>query len=182
MACRSEAKAQEATKEIRKEDPSANLEFLSYDASSLRAVHEDAGVFVARNTPLDILLLDAGAIVDMPRSSSDGLEWGFAVNHLAHFALVMGLMASLERAAAEAGHGDGDVRIVSTTSAGFRMHPDPESLRISDEDLDVGDGYRGWWGKSDAGVWPKQDLQRPFHDEVGAKVESNESGKVSEVQ
>ena len=38
MACRSKPKAEDAM-EIRKTDADADLEFLEYDASSLKAVH-----------------------------------------------------------------------------------------------------------------------------------------------
>lgn len=79
--------------------------------------------------------------MDEPTKSKEGLEWLFAVNHLAHFALTIGLMPALKRASASA---SGDVRIVLTTSAGFRMHPDPDSLHIGDEEIFIEDN-RGWW-------------------------------------
>ena len=130
--------------QIRKEDPKADLEFMSYDASSLSVVHAAAVSFLKRDCPLDILMLNAGAIVESSQPSKDGLEWMFAINHLAHFLLTISLLPALEKAAT--GPGGGDVRIVSTASAGFRMHPDNNSLHISDTDLNVKNPDRWWQG------------------------------------
>ena len=84
-------------------------------------------------------MLNAGAIVGEPQGSKDDLEWLFAVNHLAHFALTIGLLPAIKQAAEQ-----GDARIVVTTSAGFNMHPDPESLHIEDDELNV-KNKSVWW-------------------------------------
>ena len=140
MACRSRSNFDKAAAEIWEEDPSADLQFLEYDASSLEKVHATGRSFLEHGFPLDILVLNAGTIVGEPKPSRDGLEWIFAVNHLAHFALTMTLYPALERAAKK----HNDVRIVSTTSAGFNLHPDPQSLHISDADLEVANKDL-WW-------------------------------------
>ena len=126
--------------EIRKTDADADLEFLEYDASSLKAVHAAGRGFLRHDLPLDIVLLNAGAIMSEAKASKDGLEWMFAINHLAHFALIMIVMPALEKAARD----NGDVRVTSTTSAGFAMHPDAISLHIDDGELDV-EGAGLWW-------------------------------------
>lgn len=141
LACRSRSKFDKVAAEIQKEDPSADLQFVEYDASSLEKVHATGRSFLEQNLPLDILLLNAGTIVGEPKPSSDGLEWIFAVNHLAHFALTMTLYPALERAAKE----HNDVRVVSTTSAGFNLHPDPQSLHIDDSELEVANKEGLWW-------------------------------------
>jgi len=143
MACRSQSKASEAIAQIRSENPDADLDFLPYDASSLSAVHSTALSFLSRDIGLDILLMNAGAIIEKPQASKDGLEWMFAINHLAHSILTVTLLPALEKAASKAGEG-GDVRVVSTASAGFSMHPDNDSLHINDKELDV-NGPERWW-------------------------------------
>ena len=140
MACRSKTKAENIIKEIQQDVPDADLNFLTYDASSAAAAHSAGISLQNQGLPLDILILNAGAITEHPQASNDGLEWMFAVNHLAHFALAMALLSALEKAAQE----HGDVRIATTTSAGFAMHPDPNSLHISDEELVV-DSSSLWW-------------------------------------
>ena len=122
------------------------LEFFEYDAGSLQGVYDAARRFVEeqeeKDSKVDILMLNAGAIVDEAKGTGDGLEFLFAVNHLAHFALTMGLMPALRRAAEQGG----DVRVVMTTSAGFSMHPDRDSLHVEDDEI-YADSRHGklWW-------------------------------------
>ena len=140
MACRSNSKVEEVIAEIRRTDTDAGLEFLQYDASSLQAVHASGIEFLRHDLPVDIVLLYAGAFKSQPEHSEDGLEWVLKINHLAHFALIMTLMPALEKAARE----HGDVRITSTTLAGFAMRPEPTSLHIDDDELNV-KGPKIWW-------------------------------------
>ena len=134
MDCRSQSKAEEAMTKIRKTYPQAKLEYLANNTSSLRPVRSTAINFLNRSDQLDILLLNAGGIVDKPQASKDELEWIFAINHLAHFLLSMTLLPALEKAASRP---DGDVTVACTTFAGFGLHPDRESLHITDAELKV---------------------------------------------
>lgn len=127
--------------QIRAEELDADLEFLFHDASSLSAIHLTTSDFLNQSPAIDILLLNAGVIAETPQVTQDGLEWTFAINHLAHFLLAITLLPALEKAAST---NEGDVRVVCTTSAGFRVHPDSYSLHVSDEELDVS-GEGGWW-------------------------------------
>ena len=140
MACRSQVKAEDAISEIRKQTPKADVHFLPYDASSLSLAHSCGLSFLTHNLPLDILILNAGTITDGPRPTKDGLEPIFATNHLAHWVLTMTLLPALEKAAKL----HGDVRVSTTTSAGFNMHPDPESLHVGEAELTVGSD-KFWW-------------------------------------
>lgn len=142
MACRSQAKAEAAIAEIKKETPTAELHFVHYDASSLSSAHSAGRSFLTQNLPLDMLLLNAGAIFDKPIPTQDGLESIFAVNHLAHFALTVALLPALEQAARQ----HGDVRVSTTTSAGFTMHPDRQSLHVSEAELTVASDEFWWKG------------------------------------
>ena len=146
LACRSRDKAEAAMKWIREEGERkhAKLEFFEYDANDLSSVYRNAKVFVEKGEKVDILVLNAGTIGDEAKGSKDGVEWLFAVNHLAHFALTMGLMSAIRKACVE---GDGDVRVVMTTSAGFSMHPDKRDLHIEDQEVLLGADGKGdiWW-------------------------------------
>lgn len=146
LACRSKGKAEAAMKWIREEGESkdANLEFFEYDANDLGSVYRNAKAFVEKGEKVDILVLNAGTIADETKGSKDGVEWLFAVNHLAHFALTMGVLPAIRKACEE---GDGDVRVVMTTSAGFSMHSDKEDLHIEDEEVVMGENAKDgiWW-------------------------------------
>lgn len=140
MARRSKSKTEAAMAEIRKSRPDADLEFLAYDTPPLEAAHSAGLSFLSHNFPLDILILNAGALTENAQTSKDGLEWTFAVNRLAHFVFAMALLPALEKAAKL----HGDVRTTSTTSAGLGMHRDLLSLQNNDEELTVDSGEL-WW-------------------------------------
>ncbi len=72
--------------------------------------------FVADWTgPLDLLINNAGVMVPDLQRTSEGWEMQFAINHLGHFALALGLHDALVAT--------GDARIVSVSSAGHRRSP-----------------------------------------------------------
>ena len=147
LACRSRDKAEAAIKWIHEEGEcrDAQLEFFEYDANDLRTVYASAKRFVETGEKVNILVLNAGTIGDEAKGSKDGVEWLFAVNHLAPFALTMGLMPGIRKACEE---GDGDVRVVMTTSAGFSMHPDKGDLHIEDQEIlmsEDGKDTTVWW-------------------------------------
>ncbi|WP_405581657.1 SDR family NAD(P)-dependent oxidoreductase [Streptomyces sp. NBC_01190] len=70
------------------------------------------GAFVAEwgETPLDILINNAGVMMTPELRTAEGWELQFATNHLGHFALTTGLHHALARA--------GRARVVSLTSVG----------------------------------------------------------------
>ena len=106
------------------------------------------------------------------KASKDGLEWMFAINHLAHFALIMTVMPALEKAARE----NGDVRITSTTSAGFAMHPDAVSLHIDDGELDV-EGAGLWWKDTMPMYGRSKTYNILFSSELSRKLTETEWGR-----
>ena len=180
MACRSRPKAEAAMREMRRETPTVNLHFLSYDASSLSGAHSAGLTFLAQEPlPLDILILNAGIILDEPVPTKDGLESIYATNHLAHFALTMALLPALEKAA---GKENGDVRVTATASAGFGLHPDAQSLHVSEPEIVVG-SERFWWegdmpmyGRSKTGnILFMKELSRSLREKTawGEKVRCN---------
>ena len=60
--------------------PSALLEYLPYDGSSLKSVEAAANKFLATGLPLHILLLNAGIQAPSFEPSAEGLESMFAVS------------------------------------------------------------------------------------------------------
>jgi NAD(P)-dependent dehydrogenase (short-subunit alcohol dehydrogenase family) len=84
---------------IRALAPSAAVETLVCDLSSLAAVRRAAAEYLERFDRLDVLLNNAGAINTRRKLSKDGFELTFAVNHLAHFVLTLELLPLLQRSA-----------------------------------------------------------------------------------
>ncbi|WP_168915073.1 SDR family NAD(P)-dependent oxidoreductase [Microcella flavibacter] len=85
---------------------------LADSGSIARLVAESEG-------PLDALLLNAGVMAPPLARTPEGWESQFAINHLGHFRLALGLWAALAAAAVERG----EARIVSLSSSGHGASP-----------------------------------------------------------
>ena len=90
-AGRSQEKAQRAFESIKQAHPKSNgeLVFLNLDLNDLVTIKKTAETFLAAESRLDILWLNAGVMI--PPSSSktaQGLELQFGTNNVAHFLLV----------------------------------------------------------------------------------------------
>ena len=68
------------------------------DLASLAATRELAGAVSADHERLDVLVNNAGVATMERRTSEDGFELDFAVNHLAHFLLTLELLPLLRAA------------------------------------------------------------------------------------
>ena len=98
---------------IRQRFPEAKLELIVGDLGNLGDVRRMAGEFLAANRTLDVLFNNAGLINQERRTSVDGYEQTFAVNHLGHFLLTQLLLESLRRSGAG--------RVVSTASGAHQF-------------------------------------------------------------
>jgi NAD(P)-dependent dehydrogenase (short-subunit alcohol dehydrogenase family) len=87
LASRSQAKAEGAIQKIRKEIPSARLEFIRLDLASLGSVRQFAEEFKSKHDRLHILLNNAGIMLVPYGLTEDGFEKTVGTNHLGHFAL-----------------------------------------------------------------------------------------------
>lgn len=97
LACRSQAKAEQAMQQIRARVPDVHLAFLELDLADLACVSAAAQAFRARHGRLDILCNNAG-LMGLPYSKTrDGFETLFGTNHLGPFAFT-GLLMDVIRA------------------------------------------------------------------------------------
>ena len=137
LACRSQARADEAIADIRGELPDARVEFLCLDLADLEQVREFASAFRARFDRLDLLINNAGVMIPPESKTKQGFELQFGVNHLAHFALTGQLLDLLLAS--------GDGRVVNVSSMAHRTG------KMTFDDLDFHDrGYKpsGAYGQS----------------------------------
>ena len=77
----------EATADELSTDTGNEVEPAALDLSSLDAVRAFAAAHTDRHDRLDILVNNAGTMADKRRTTVDGHEWTFAVNHLGPFLL-----------------------------------------------------------------------------------------------
>ena len=107
---RSPERLEAALEEIKREAGNEKLGSYLADLSSLGAVRGLAERVFSEREHLDVLVNNAGVIVQEREESEDGYELTFAVNYLAHF-LLTSLLLPLLRESAPA-------RIVNVASAG----------------------------------------------------------------
>jgi len=97
MVCRDVHRGETARNDILARVPGAELELIQADLSTIAAVHELVLDVSRLTNRLDVLVSNAGLFSARRTTTEDGLETTFAVNHLAPFILVNGLMDLLRR-------------------------------------------------------------------------------------
>ena len=107
MACRDQTKAATARNQLQREG-CTNLEILALDLGDLRSVHNAVQQLQQRHSRVDLLINNAGVMAPPRRTSAQGHEWQFAVNHLGHMALTLEVLPMMAAATAP--------RVVTVTS------------------------------------------------------------------
>jgi NAD(P)-dependent dehydrogenase (short-subunit alcohol dehydrogenase family) len=91
MACRNLSKANTAKAEIENEVPTADLEVMEIDLSSLNSVQNFAKEYKSKFNRLDVLINNAGVMTPPYTKTEDGFELQLGANYLGHF-LLTGLL------------------------------------------------------------------------------------------
>jgi NAD(P)-dependent dehydrogenase (short-subunit alcohol dehydrogenase family) len=128
LACRSAERGGAALDRLRAAAPHADARLGALDLADLASVRAFAGEH--GGAPLDILINNAGVMALPRRTTADGFEMQFGVNHLGHFALTGLLLPDLLAA--------GGARVVTVTSILAR------GGRIRFDDLQWERRYRRW--------------------------------------
>jgi len=117
---RNESSAKSVISSIQETTPTAPVEFLPCDLSSLTSVQDAAKKILATESRLDILICNAGIMAVPPSQTKEGYEIQFGTNHVGHALLIKLLLPLLDKTQQD---GDKDVRIVILTSQGYGLHP-----------------------------------------------------------
>ena len=137
LACRDESRGEEALARIQNEAAGSSLQLSLLDLADLASVRKFADTFLAERGALDILVNNAGVMaLPQRRTTADGFEMQFGINHLGHFALTGLLLPALLTRPKS--------RVVTVTSTAHRMGP------IHFDDLHSEHHYRKWlvYGRS----------------------------------
>uniref|UniRef100_A0A0E0DC19 Uncharacterized protein n=1 Tax=Oryza meridionalis TaxID=40149 RepID=A0A0E0DC19_9ORYZ len=102
--------------EILKQVPSAKIEILNLDLTSMSSVRRFAENFKALNLPLNILINNAGVCFVPFKLSEDDIELHFATNHIGLFLLTDLLIEKMKVTAIESGK-EGRVVMVASGAA-----------------------------------------------------------------
>lgn len=134
LACRSAKRGGAALSQIRAAVPDAEVELAVLDLADLSSVRSFADT--CPSDGLDLLINNAGVMALPRRTTADGFEMQFGVNHLGHFALT-GLL--LPRLLARPG-----ARVINVSSAAHLLGT------IDLGDLNSERGYQRWtvYGRS----------------------------------
>ncbi|NTX09568.1 SDR family oxidoreductase [Myxococcus sp. CA056] len=110
---RDAARTQAAVDTVNQSVAGARIDTILADLSSLQAVRALADTFRSRYSRLDVLLNNAGLIIDRREVTVDGLEATLATNHLAPFLLTHLLMDTLKAS--------GPARVINVSSDAHRV-------------------------------------------------------------
>ena len=109
LVARDPARGEAAAAELREATGNPRVELLLADLASQASIRRAAEAYRRGHDRLDVLVNNAGGYWATRHVTTDGLEWTFAVNHLAYF-LLTSLLLDLLRASAPA-------RVVNVTSS-----------------------------------------------------------------
>ncbi|XP_038875177.1 short-chain dehydrogenase TIC 32, chloroplastic-like [Benincasa hispida] len=169
MAVRNLATGREVQEAIVKENPSAKVDTMELDLSSMASVQNFASNFKSSGLPLSILVNNAGVMASPFLLSKDKIELQFATNHVGHFLLTNLLLETLKKTAKES---DKEGRIVNVSS---RRHQFSYREGIQFEKINDQSRYNGLsaYGQSKlANILHASELARQLKEE-GVKITAN---------
>jgi NAD(P)-dependent dehydrogenase (short-subunit alcohol dehydrogenase family) len=113
LACRNQAKAEAAAKEVTRRTWNDDVHVVALDLADLASVRKAAEDILSRWDRLDVLVNNAGGTWTGRQLTAQGFEYTFGVNHLGHFYLTNLLLPRLEA--------DSPSRVVSVSSMGHHF-------------------------------------------------------------
>ncbi|XP_042562628.1 dehydrogenase/reductase SDR family member 12-like [Clupea harengus] len=120
MVCRNKERAESAREDIVKEAGNNNIHVHILDLSETRKVWEFAEDFKSKHTSLNVLINNAGSMLNIREVNFEGLEKNFAINTLGVYILTKGLIPLLEK--------NTEPRVITVSSGGMLV----QKLRITD--------------------------------------------------
>ncbi len=131
LACRTQAKAEAAAREVTQRTWNDDVHTVSLDLADLASVRKAADEILTRWDRLDVLDNNAGGTWSERQETAQGLEYTMGVCHIAHFYLTRLLLGRLRATAPS--------RVITVTSVGH--HAAFKGMRF--DDLQSENGYDG---------------------------------------
>ena len=113
LTARNRPKGEAALGELRAAHPDASLELIDLDLADVASIERGAAELLARWPRIDVLVNNAGLMLDHRAETAQGFEMTFGVNHLGHFLLTDRLLDRLKTSAPS--------RVVTVSSEAHRM-------------------------------------------------------------
>ena len=127
LVARDAARGQEVVDEIKAKTGNHDVELLLGDLSKTADVRRIAEEFKARHPQLHLLVNNAGAVFTSRKTTADGFEMTFGLNHLSYFLLTHLLLDTLKKSA--------PARIVNVASDAHK------GMKLNFDDLQSERGY-----------------------------------------
>ncbi|XP_022636531.1 short-chain dehydrogenase TIC 32, chloroplastic-like [Vigna radiata var. radiata] len=118
MGVRNLVTAKDVKEGMLKEIPTAKLDYMELDLSSMASVRKFASNFISSALPLNILINNAGIYGTPFTLSEDNIELQFATNHIGHFLLTNLLLDTMKKTTHESMR---EGRIINVTSCAYRL-------------------------------------------------------------
>ncbi|XP_022156281.1 short-chain dehydrogenase TIC 32, chloroplastic-like isoform X2 [Momordica charantia] len=145
---------------IVKENPSAKVDVMELDLSSMVSIRKFASDYRSSGFPLNILINNAGIFGTPFGLSKENIELQFATNHLGHFLLTNLLLENMKRTAID---NKKEVRIVNVSSEAHRATY-PEGI-LFDGINDQSSKFRAYGQSKLANILHANELARRFKEE-----------------
>ncbi|CAB4301883.1 unnamed protein product [Prunus armeniaca] len=160
MGVRNMAAGKDVKEAIVKEIPTAKIDAIELDLSSLSSVRKFASEFKSSGRPLNILINNAGIMATPFMLSKDNIELQFATNHVGHFLLTNLLLDTMKKTARKSSK---EGRIVNVSSEAHR-YPYREGIRF-----DKLTTHQGGWKYSSFAAYGQSKLANILHANELAK-------------
>ncbi|GLT35927.1 hypothetical protein SLA2020_103380 [Shorea laevis] len=169
MGVRNVAAGRDVKEAIVKENPSAKVDAMELDLSSLESVRKFASEYNSSGRPLNLLINNAGIMATPFKLSKDNIELQFATNHLGHFLLTNLMLDAMKKTAVKSKR---QGRIVNVSSEAHRF-PYSEGIRFDKINDESGYSSFAAYGQSKlANVLHANELARRFKEE-GVDITAN---------
>ncbi|XP_004308067.1 PREDICTED: short-chain dehydrogenase TIC 32, chloroplastic-like isoform X2 [Fragaria vesca subsp. vesca] len=169
MGVRNMAAAKDVKEAIVKDIPTAKIDAIELDLSSMSSVRKFASEFKSAGHPLNILINNAGIMATPFLLSKDKIELQFATNHIGHFLLTNLLLDTMKKTAHSSSK---EGRIVNVSSEAHR-YAYPEGIRF--DRINDPSGYSSWpaYGQSKlANILHAKELTKQFKED-GTNITAN---------
>ncbi|XP_074303906.1 short-chain dehydrogenase TIC 32, chloroplastic-like isoform X2 [Silene latifolia] len=177
MAVRNVSAGTMVKEKILEEIPTAKIDVMELDLSSLASVEKFASEYKSLSFPLNLLINNAGIMAVPYQLSKDNIELQFATNHLGHFHLTNLLLDVMKKTAQESKR-EGRIVIVSSEAHRFAYGEGIKFDKLNDES-----GYSSLqaYGQSKlANILHANELARRLKDEdINIIVNSLHPGSIS---
>ncbi|GJR60329.1 short-chain dehydrogenase TIC 32, chloroplastic-like protein [Tanacetum coccineum] len=169
MAIRNVSAGREVKEAILKQNPTANIDAMELDVSSLASVNSFVTDFKASGFPLNILINNAGILGTPYMLSKDNIELQFATNYVGHFYLTNLLLDTMKETANKSNK---EGRVLNVSSRRHQISY-PEGIRFDQINSHSGYDALSAYGQSKlANVLHANELARRLKED-GVKITAN---------